>query len=160
MPYYPPQSYFNPYLYQPAPVQAPQVPAPTPVPPQAPAPAQTSTAGMIWVTGDKDAALYPVAPNNAVPLWHQSEPIVYLKTADATGKPTLKTYNLVERPETPAEDRKPEDGKLPAYATKDELAAVVGAVRDIDKLISTLTREVDDLKAAKRPKRRAEDDDE
>ena len=155
MPYYPQPNYYNPYLYQ-----APQVQPTAPAVPQTPAPAQPSTTGMIWVGGDKDAAMYPVAPNNAVALWHQSEPVVYLKTADATGKPTLKTYDLVERSETPQDARKPSEDKLPAYATKDELAAVVGAVRDIDGLISSLTREVDDLKAEKRPKRRAEDDDE
>lgn len=158
-----PTNYYNPYMatYQ-QPVQpiapqmqnqAPAQGAPAPVAPQ-------QNSGIIWISSERDAAMYPVAPNNAVTLWHQSEPVVYLKQADATGKPTLKTYDLVERAETPAETRKSaDDNKTPAYATKDELATVVGAVKDIDGLITSLTKEVDDLKRSKKRKREEEDDD-
>ena len=124
MPYYPSYqpTFYNPYLYQPQTQQTQQ------------------NTGIVWISSEREAAMYPVAPNNAVTLWNQNEPVVYLKTADATGKPTLKTYDLVERVEKPVERQ------AEGFATKEELAAVVGAVRDIDGVISTLAKEVDGLK--------------
>ena len=52
---------------------------------------------MIWVNGQAEAMAYLVAPNSAVTLWDSNAPVVYLKQADASGKPTMKTYDLVER---------------------------------------------------------------
>ena len=130
MAYYP-SNYFNPYLYQ----QAPQ------------AQAQQNT-GIVWIGSEREAAMYPVAPNGAVTLWNQNEPVVYLKQADATGKPTLRAYDLVERPESSQDERKQEASKV-VYATKEELLA----------LSEALTKEIEKLKA-KKPARKYEEDDE
>lgn len=53
--------------------------------------------GIIWVPNYAAANDYLVAANNAVALWDQNGPFVYLKQADSTGKPTIKVYELVER---------------------------------------------------------------
>ena len=99
--------YVNPYLQLQQQMVQPQ---------QAPQMQQNTQPSICWVSGDREAAAYPVAPNNAVALWSQSEPVVYLKQADATGKPAMKVYDLVERTQTaqPAGEEKP-------FATKDEL---------------------------------------
>lgn len=68
-------------------------------------PQYTQQPSINWVLGDREAAAYPVAPNNAVALWSQSEPVVYLKQADATGKPSMKVYDLVERTIQKTEER-------------------------------------------------------
>jgi len=60
-------------------------------------PTPQPAASIIWVSGDKEAAAYPVAPNNAVTLWDSDAPVIYLKQADASGKPVMKTFDLVER---------------------------------------------------------------
>ena len=52
---------------------------------------------IIWVNGEQEAAAYPVAPNNAVALWDSAAPAIYLKKADAAGKPTMQAFDLVER---------------------------------------------------------------
>lgn len=83
--------YVNPYLpqgYMPYPAQPAQ-------------PAQPSS--IIWVSGEREAAVYPVAPNNAVALWDSDAPVIYLKKADASGKPTMQAFDLVERKETKKE---------------------------------------------------------
>lgn len=41
----------------------------------------------IWVQGEAGAKAYFVAPNTTVVLWDTENPIIYVKTADATGKP-------------------------------------------------------------------------
>lgn len=63
---------------------------------QAPAVAQGNS-GMIWISGYQAAADYLVAPNAAVALWDSSAPFVYVKKADASGKPTLEAFELVSR---------------------------------------------------------------
>ena len=90
--------------------------------------------------------MYPVAPNNAVTLWNQNEAVVYLKQADATGKPTLKTYDLVERTQAAPTAS---DGKsvTTPYVTKDELSAVVGVVKGFDELIGNIKADIDAMKS-------------
>lgn len=63
-------------------------------------PNQVAQGGVQWVTGEKEARDYLIAPNSAVALWDSTAPTVYLKQADASGKPSLKIYDLVERAET------------------------------------------------------------
>lgn len=70
---------------------------------QASQPTQQSPTSIIWVSGEREAAVYPVAPNNAVALWDSDAPVIYLKKADASGKPTMQAFDLVERKETKKE---------------------------------------------------------
>lgn len=63
-------------------------------PPQA---TQQPSNGFVWVNDINEAANYIVAPNSAVQLWDKNSPCVYLKTADAAGKPTMQIFDLVER---------------------------------------------------------------
>ena len=53
--------------------------------------------GIIWVNGEKEVNDFLIAPNNAVALWDRNAPVVYVKQADATGKPTTEIYDLVKR---------------------------------------------------------------
>ena len=76
---------------------------------------------IVWVQSEAEAMNYLVAPNSAVTLWDSNSPVVYLKQADASGKPSMKTYDLVERNSKPVQAP-----VVPPveYATKDELAAL------------------------------------
>ena len=98
---------------------------------------QTST-GIIWVSGINEAQMYPVAPNNAVALWEQSGRTIYLKQADATGKPTMRIFDITERIETAPAAAPAPDVKTHDYATKDELNAIMGAVKGITSEIETM----------------------
>ena len=94
------------------------------------APQQTQS-GMIWVQNEMEAANYLVAPNSAVTLWDSNSPVVYLKQADASGKPSMKIYDLVERtqrsvqaPQVPAVEYAPLSRLEALEARLNELAAV------------------------------------
>ena len=97
--------YQNPYYPQPMPdnlmqmrqMQQPQMQAQ--MQPQMQNP--IAQGGVRWVSSEQEARGYLIAPNSAVALWDSTAPTVYLKQADASGKPTLKIYDLVERAETP-----------------------------------------------------------
>ena len=96
-----------------------------PQPPQNP----VAQSGVQWVSGEQEARNWMIAPNAAVALWDSSAPTVYLKQADASGKPTLKVYDLVERLASA-----PDAQKAPAaeYVTRkefDALAALVGEIK-------------------------------
>ena len=66
-------------------------------------PQQQASPSIVWVQNEMDAANYLVAPNSAVTLWDSNAPVVYLKQADASGKPSMKIYDLVERSQRPAQ---------------------------------------------------------
>lgn len=57
---------------------------------------------IVWVQSEQEALNYLVAPNSAVTLWDSNSPVVYLKQADASGKPSMKAYDLVERTGRPS----------------------------------------------------------
>lgn len=84
--------------------------------------------GVQWVSGEQEARSWMVAPNAAVALWDSTAPTVYLKQADASGKPTLKVYDLVERLASV-----PDAQKAPAaeYVTRKEFDALAALVSEM-----------------------------
>lgn len=60
-----------------------------------------SAGSIIWVQSKAGAEAYPVAPGNKVMLMDSKDPIVYVKSADMTGRPMpLVIYDLIERKES------------------------------------------------------------
>jgi hypothetical protein len=84
--------------------------------------------GVQWVSGEQEARSWMVAPNAAVALWDSTAPTVYLKQADASGKPALKVYDLVERLASA-----PDTQKAPAaeYVTRKEFDALAALVSEM-----------------------------
>ena len=123
--------YQNPYYPQPIPDNLMQMrqqqmmqPAPPPVP-QNP----VATGGVQWVSSEQEARGYLIAPNSAVALWDSTAPTVYLKQSDASGKPTLKIYDLVERAETPRTATQEKGVEFVTRKEFDALAALVGELK-------------------------------
>ena len=108
---------------------------------------------ILWVRNQQEAAMYPVAPNNAVALWDSSAPAIYLKQADASGKPSMKIYDLVERPETSKTEQIVNSNS--EFATKSELAALANIVKDVNGIIASVRDEVEELKVKAPSKRTA-----
>ena len=113
--------------------------------PQMYQPQQTS---IIWVSGEQEAQSYPVAPNNAVALWDSNGSAIYLKQTDASGKPSVKAYDLVERTQKPVDSVSAPNVKLPDFATKDEMKALTDAVdalkSDVAKVRKAMKKKEDD----------------
>ena len=82
---------------------------------------QPQTPAIVWVQNEMEAMNYLVAPNSAVTLWDSNSPVVYLKQTDASGKPSMKTYDLVERTQKPVQ-------QSVEYATKEELNALAAKI--------------------------------
>ena len=148
---YPFGSYQNPYYYptnyQPyqPPMQQPTQPVQQAQPQQTVS--QMTNTGRIWVNGKSEADFYPVAPNTAVDLWDRNGTTLYQKRADATGRPSIIVCDIVERSETQQDGSNSGDRKVHAYATKDELSAVVGVVKDYSEALSNIKSEIETMKS-------------
>lgn len=148
----------NPYQVQ---YQAPAMPQQQPMQNVQQTAQQTQNpSSILWVRNNQEAAMYPVAPNNAVALWDSGAPVIYLKQADAAGKPSMKTYDLVERVEKPTEAPQAQEGNNTTYALKSDLAALAGVVKDVDGVVASLREEIDTLKAKAPAKRGTKKEDE
>lgn len=106
---YQPAQIYYPNQYQVQPVQPAQ---------QMQTPAQMN-GSPIWVQGEAGAKSYLVAPNSTVQLWDSESQTIYLKSADATGLPSMrildyKIRDAVERTEMPLKGSEP-------YATMNDL---------------------------------------
>ena len=113
-------NYAFPTTYQP---MYPQIQAPVM---QTQQPAQQQNQGLIWVQGEQAAKSYLVAPNTTVQLWDSEEKVIYLKSADASGMPSMKILDYTIRGDTG-------DHVEPSaeYATKDELNALAEKIKDL-----------------------------
>lgn len=97
-------------------------------------PAQTpqnpvAQGGVQWVNGEMDARNWMIAPNSAVALWDSTAPTVYLKQADASGRPSLKIYDLVERAVMPSAAPQNQTADYVTRKEFDALAAAVGKLQ-------------------------------
>ena len=123
-----------PQLYQPfaqsyTPVQAPN---------QNLAPVQQN--GIIWVQGEAGAKSYLVAPNSTVQLWDSESQTIYLKSADASGMPTMKVldYTIRDLNKNPSKNvSSVSTDKNTEFATKRELD---GILCEIDVLKAKLEK--------------------
>lgn len=53
-----------------------------------------------WVLGQGEAEAFPVSPGCTVILWDSKENIIYLKTADQTGRPSMRKLRWEEYVDT------------------------------------------------------------
>lgn len=99
-----------------------QQPIPTPMQQQQMQQQPQNVGSLIWVSGEAGAKAYLVAPNTTVQLWDSESNCVYLKSADASGMPSMKILDYTIR-----EGEKPQNTPLKNdmnnYATKEELNA-------------------------------------
>lgn len=118
-----PVTYQNPYYQQMA-------------QPQIPAQSQTMNSGIIWVQGEAGAKSYLVAPNTTVQLWDSEKQVIYLKSADASGMPSMKIldYKLRESAQNPTLPENPISNL--DYVTKAEFEALRGELEQIKHSVS------------------------
>lgn len=91
---------------------------------------------IIWVQGEAGAKSYLVAPNTTVQLWDSETQRIFLKSADASGMPSMKVLEYTIRDQSPANApvaaSTAQMANPPEYATHaeiDALAARIDALR-------------------------------
>ena len=108
-------AYNNPYfpanyqpmqMYQPQQMQQPQTP-------------QQGSSSLIWVQGEGAAKSYLVAPGSTVALFDNESQTIYIKSADASGMPSIRILDYTFR------DTAPQSKQITAqsdYATKEDVS--------------------------------------
>ena len=99
---------YNPYSFQTLGLQQPMPPQPFPM-------MQNSPQQLTKVSGLEGAKAYQMPPNSAAALFHESEDILYVKTTDGAGFPTIRTFRF-----EPFEVEEPTPQK---YVTQEEFEA-------------------------------------
>lgn len=83
---------------------------------------------MIWVSGEAGAKAYQVAPNTTVQLWDSEAKKIYLKSADASGMPSIKTLVYEIEESTPV--NAPDSPRID-FATKDDILSIQEQINDL-----------------------------
>ena len=107
-----------------------------------------SQGGIVWVRDKAEAEAYPMAPNSAVALWDSSSPSIYLKQTDASGRPIIKVFDLVERsilPDNPLKD------DLPNYVSFDDIKPLDEAIKAIRSDIEKMSTDLYGIAGKKKP---------
>lgn len=108
-----PATYQNPYM-----IQQPQFNQPIQQPQQ--------QSPIIWVSGEAGAKSFLISPNTSVVLFDSEGSSIYIKSADASGMPSLKILDYTIR--DTAQSASPVVPKESSYATKDDLKAVYAQI--------------------------------
>lgn len=99
-----------------------------------------NSSGILWVNSEREAVEYPVAPNSAVAMWDANNPVVYLKKADASGKPDIEIYDLVKRNPVQAAQTPVQAVQTPVveYVTRADFNALAARYDEIAAELETL----------------------
>lgn len=98
-----------------------------------------STNDMLWVLNEAEATAYPVAPNNSVVLWDKSNPVIYVKSVNMQGVPSMRVLDFTER--TQNEPQKAVQSELNLgnnFVTVDAFNALKGDFEQLKTMFSDL----------------------
>ena len=99
--------------------------------------------GIIWVQGEAGAKSYLVAPNTTVQLWDSENNVIYLKSADSSGLPSMRILDYTIRENA---SQMPQNGlkNESMYVTKEEFEKFKNEILESRK--SNRLTEEDDAK--------------
>lgn len=90
-------------------------------------PQSQSASGIIWVQGEAGAKSYMVAPNTTVQLWDSEAQTIYLKSADASGMPSMRILDYTIRDNSAPQSHADVSAN---YVTQDDLKALERKLND------------------------------
>lgn len=107
-------------------------------------PAQTQSNGIIWVQGEAGAKSYMVAPNTTVQLWDSESQRIFLKSADASGMPSMKVLDYTIRDQSAANAPvSAAPTQTHDYATHAEINALAARIDALKAELDGMTKEAD-----------------
>lgn len=96
---------------------------------------QQNMGSFAYCMGIEGAKAFPIAPNQTVFLMDSNDPVAYIKSADMSGKQTLRIFDMVER----AEEAKPEEPKIDMteYVKRSDIEDMISEA--VDKAMANFT---------------------
>lgn len=113
--------------YQPAQIYYPQAQPAAQNQPQVQA--QDQLSDIKWIQGEASAKSYLVAPNRTVTLWDTESQTIYIKSADASGMPTMKILDYTMRDSMPQARLSEAEGAFAKQSDVDYLKEQIDALR-------------------------------
>ena len=92
---------------------------------------QNNSVGITWVLGEAGAKSYLVSPNTTVALWDSENPVIYLKSADSSGMPSMKVIDYKVRENASSAPNLLESKPKAEYVTKLELDEIRGEIESL-----------------------------
>lgn len=81
---------------------------------------------LIKVSGIEGARAYQMPPDSAIPLFHATEDVLYIKTTDGAGFPSIRQFRFEEI------DPQPSNAD---YVKRDEFEELKGAIANVEQLV-------------------------
>ena len=110
---------------------------------------------MIWIQGIEAAKAYQTAPNSTVVLFDSEEQVIYLKSADMQGRPSMRILDYTIRSEAPKTAQNALAGNNVDIPTRDDIKALQGQIdalkRQIGAMCNESTLSADATTAGKQP---------
>lgn len=97
---------------------------------------QNQNTGIIWVQGEAGAKSYLIAPNTTVQLWDSESQTIFLKSADASGMPSMKVLDYTIREVNQPTMAQNSTQSADIYTTKEEFKAFQ---ESLEKRLKALT---------------------
>jgi hypothetical protein len=116
------------------------------VQPQYQQPAQQNNS-IIWIQGEAAAKSYLVAPNTSVALWDSESQTVYIKSADASGMPSMKVLDYTIRDNSQNKPHQPVSAPeidITQYITRAEFETLTAQINGLKKKVERLNRKDED----------------
>lgn len=104
-------------------------------------PTQQISNGITWVSGEAGAKAYLVAPNTTVTLWDSEDKVIYLKSADATGMPSMKILDYSIRNNSPQETVSEPHSE---FATKVDVESIRKDILALKGRVDSMTKRGDE----------------
>lgn len=100
-------------------------------------PAQTGGSGMLWVQGEAAAKSWAIAPGASVVLWDSEAPFIYIKSADASGIPSIRRLRWEDLPfDAPQSAIVARAG---SFAPMDEVLAIKEKIASLEARMEAMT---------------------
>lgn len=112
-------------------------------------PMQQPSNGIIWVQGEEGAKAYMVAPGNSVQLWDSENPVIYLKTADVSGVPSMRIFDLVERITSARMPSESSNFSNDKFVTQDQIDTLQAKIDALERQIQSFNDLGEQSKTAK-----------
>lgn len=97
---------------------------------------------LIWVSGEAGAKAYLVAPNTTVTLWDSESQTIFLKSADATGMPSMKILDYTIRSNAPQETVSTPHNE---FATKLDVESIRKDILALRERVDVLAKKGDEV---------------
>lgn len=101
----------------------------------------TQNNGIIWVQGEAGAKSYMVAPNNTVQLWDSENQTIYLKSADASGMPSMRILDYTIRSNATQMPHNAFSEQGSDVSIREELNVLKGRIDSLQEKLESMARD-------------------